>query len=156
MKIYDLAVNLHEMKTILLLSVTLIFNSLSAQFIIRPDTITVKDDRPVYTEKIASDQYASSFVIVIEKEVPAHFHKVHTEYVYVLEGSAEMQLDDSLFRITAGDLIYIPSVTIHSVEVTSEEPLKVISIQSPEFMGKDRYFFRRPVRREENTDEGDY
>ncbi len=149
---------LRGMNLALRISTLLLFfaTAASAQLVTRPDTISIKDDRPVYTEKIASDPFASAFVIVIEKGVPAHFHKEHTEYVYVISGEAELFLDDSIYHIAPGDLVYIPPVTIHEVEVTSDEPLRVISIQSPEFKGRDRYFIPMRGRDDQKTDEGRY
>lgn len=135
---------------------TLLSAHASAQLITRPDTISVKDDRPVYTETIASDPDVSSFLIVIEKGVPAHLHKAHTEYVVVISGEAKLYLDDSLYHIRPGDLIYIPALTIHEVEVLGEEPLRVVSIQSPEFKGRDRYFIPMRGREEEKREEGQY
>lgn len=126
----------------------------AAQFVTRLDTITVKQDQPVYTETIASDLFSSSFLIVIEKEVPAHFHKLHTEYVYIVSGTAELTLDTTVYMISPGNLIYIPQATAHSVWVTSDEALRVLSIQSPEFKGKDRYFLRPITKR--SDEEGRY
>lgn len=112
------------------------------QLVIRPDSIEVTNDLPVFVSPIASDSLASSFVIVVDKEVKAHFHEVHTEYVYVISGTAKMTLGEVVYDISPGDLIYIPRKMPHSVEVTSDIPLRVISIQTPEFKGKDRIFVR--------------
>lgn len=140
-----------------LLILTLFWSApVCAQFVTRPDTISVKDNRPVYTETIASDPDVSSFLIVIEKGVPAHLHKAHTEYVVVISGEAKLYLDDSQYHIRPGDLIYIPALTIHEVEVLGEEPLRVVSIQSPEFKGRDRYFIPMRGREEEKREEGQY
>lgn len=115
---------------------------LRAQLVIRPDTVSLKNDLPVYVEPIASDSLASSFLIVIEREVKAHFHAAHTEYVMVVSGHAQLELGGEGFSLAPGDLIYIPQGTPHSVEVIGEEALRVISIQAPEFKGKDRIFVR--------------
>lgn len=126
-----------------------------AQFVTRPDTISVKEDKPVYVEEIASDPMVSSFVIKIEKEVAVHFHKQHSEHVYVLSGKGLLTLDNESFTIEAGNLIYIPPATLHGVVVTSDEPMRVLSIQAPEFHGRDRVFVRpQPVK--ESTDEERY
>lgn len=85
-----------------------------------------------------SDSTTSTFVIFVKKTVPAHFHAHHTEQVFVLEGEGIMQMGDQNLEVKAGDFIIIPKNTIHAVEVTSEQPMKVISIQSPQFFGKDR------------------
>lgn len=129
---------------ILLFSLTFLQrpNVLHAQFVMRPDTVSVKNDLPVFVEPLASDSLASSFVIVIDREVKAHFHAAHTEYVLVISGQALMDLGVERFQVKAGDLIYIPKGTPHSVEVFGDAPLLVVSIQAPEFKGKDRIFVR--------------
>jgi mannose-6-phosphate isomerase-like protein (cupin superfamily) len=51
-----------------------------------------------------------------------------------------MTLGDSIFNIHEGDLIFIPSNTFHAVITTSKKLLKVLSVQSPFFDGRDRIF----------------
>jgi mannose-6-phosphate isomerase-like protein (cupin superfamily) len=92
----------------------------------------------VHAIKIASDSLSTSFVIFIKKEVKLHKHNTHTENVIILEGDGEMRLGDKRFKIKKGDYIFIPRGTPHSVKVTSKKPMKVLSIQSPNFDGKDR------------------
>lgn len=92
----------------------------------------------IYIQKCSSDSLASGFVIVIKKEVKLHKHLQHSEHVYVLEGEGKMQLGNKEFIIKKNDLIFIPKNTPHKVITTSKKPLKVISIQSPHFDGKDR------------------
>ena len=99
---------------------------------------TVSDN--VYNKALFADSLASSFVIVIKKEVKLHKHLQHSEHVVVLEGSGQMTLGNKGFGIKKGDVIFIPKNTIHSVISTGEQPLKVLSIQSPKFDGKDRIF----------------
>lgn len=94
----------------------------------------------VFIRQIASDSLSSSFVIFIKKEVKKHKHASHTENVYILEGEGEMLLDDKTFKVKKGDMIFIPMNTTHSVKVTSGLPLKILSVQSPNFDGKDRIF----------------
>ncbi len=82
----------------------------------------------------------TSFLIEISKEVKKHVHKEHSETIYILEGEGEMFLNDQLIKIKKGDYIFIPKNTPHSVNVSSNIPLKVLSIQAPLFDGKDRFF----------------
>ena len=114
---------------------------------INTDTIglkTVSDN--LYNRHLFSDSLASSFVIIIKKEVKAHKHLNHSEHVVVLEGSGNMILrqaqDDKekTLEIKRGDVIFIPKNTVHAVKSTGKQPLKVLSIQSPYFDGKDRVF----------------
>lgn len=94
----------------------------------------------IYSRTIASDSLSSSFVIFIKKEVKKHKHATHTENVYILDGEGEMLLGDKTFKVKKGDIIFIPMNTVHSLKVTSSIPVKVLSVQSPRFDGKDRIF----------------
>ncbi len=92
----------------------------------------------VFSQNLFSDKRVSSFYIEIKKEVAPHFHKKHSEHVYVISGSGIMKLADEVLYIQSGDLIFIPPHTVHSVVVNSDNPLRVLSIQAPFFNGKDR------------------
>jgi mannose-6-phosphate isomerase-like protein (cupin superfamily) len=92
----------------------------------------------IYNRSAFSDSLASSFVIVIKKEVKPHKHAAHSEHVLVLEGEGSMHLGERSFDIKKGDLVFIPKNTVHSVKCKSKMPLKVLSVQSPMFDGKDR------------------
>jgi quercetin dioxygenase-like cupin family protein len=82
----------------------------------------------------------STFFIAIKKQVLHHYHKEHSECIVVLSGKGEMTLREQKIKLRAGIQVSIPKNTVHSVIVTSKRPLKVISIQSPIFDGKDRHF----------------
>lgn len=92
----------------------------------------------IHVEKMFSDTLASSFVIIVNKEVKPHKHRYHSEHIYVLSGEGKMILGEETIKIKSGDLVFIPKNTIHSLEVTSKEPVKVISFQAPKFHGEDR------------------
>ncbi|MBM3431042.1 MAG: cupin domain-containing protein [Bacteroidetes bacterium] len=85
------------------------------------------------------DSLQSSFRLTIPHRVVAHYHQFHTENIFVLQGRAEMRMNDRIICIKKGMHVSIPKGTIHSVEkVLSKRPLVVISVQSPYFDGKDR------------------
>ncbi len=94
----------------------------------------------VLIKKLNSDKNSSTFLIFIKKEVKLHKHLSHSETIYVVDGSGKMVMGDKNLEVKKGDVIFIPENTPHSVIVTSEQPLKVISTQAPEFDGKDRVF----------------
>ncbi len=105
------------------------------------DTVGVKTvSDNIYNKPLFGDSLVSSFVIVIKKEVKLHKHATHTEHVVVLDGTGQMTLGDKNFEIKKGDVIFIPKNTTHAVKTTSKQPLKVLSVQSPNFDGKDRLF----------------
>jgi len=58
----------------------------------------------------------------------------------VIEGEGIMTVGDKTFKIKTGDYFVVPQNTYHSLKVTSKTPMKVISVQAPEFTGKDRIF----------------
>ena len=96
----------------------------------------------IHVEKLGSDSKVSEFIIFFKDEVKAHYHELHTELIYVLEGEAVMTLGETKQVIKAGDFIRIDQASIHSVKVFSDIPLKVLSIQTPEYNGKDRVFIK--------------
>lgn len=92
----------------------------------------------IHVMPLESDSLTSSFIIWVKQQVPAHYHRFHTEQVIVLSGEGMMQLGDQQLKVVAGDFVTIPKNTVHAVRTTSNEPLKVLSIQSPRFTGEDR------------------
>ena len=75
---------------------------------------------------------------MIKNEVKAHKHVYHSEHISVLEGTGIMKLGKKSFELKPGVVIFIPKGTVHWVKTTSKIPLKVLSVQSPYFDGKDR------------------
>ncbi len=96
----------------------------------------------IHVQPLGSDQYASESIVFVRKQIAAHYHAEHTELVYILAGTGIMQLGDEKSKNSAGDFIFITQGVVHSVQVTSDIPLKVLSIQTPEFKGKDRVFIK--------------
>lgn len=99
-----------------------------------------KNDENIQVIPLASDTNSSSFYIQVAQQVKAHVHKNHTETIYVVQGEANMILGSDTLQIKEGDFIEIPQNTVHSVRVTSLIDLKVLSTQSPKFIGVDRHF----------------
>ena len=87
-----------------------------------------------------SDKNSSVFLIFVKLAVNKHKHQFHTEVVTVLDGKGMMYLGGETFPIRKGDHIIIPPNTAHAVVTTGKNPLKVLSVQSPEFLGHDRIF----------------
>lgn len=110
------------------------------------DKVNVNELKPsedydnIHVQKINNAEDATSFVIWVKKNVRLHKHEAHTENLYVIEGEGKMTVGDTTFMIKAGDYFQIPINTPHAVVVLSKKPLKVISVQAPEFKGKDRIF----------------
>lgn len=101
---------------------------------LQPDT----EFENIHIRQIYSDSLSSSFVIWIKQEVKPHYHAFHTESIYIIEGSGDMRIGATIYKVEAGNFFCIPAGTIHGVKTLSEVPLKVLSVQSPEFKGADR------------------
>lgn len=117
-----------------------------AFFTIAQDIKKLTDVKPeedfenIWVKKISDDDYQTSFVIWVKESVRLHKHAEHSENIYVLGGKGEMIIGDEKFVIKKGDYFNIPKNTPHALNVLSSSPVKVLSIQSPKFEGKDRIF----------------
>ncbi len=97
-------------------------------------------NEPFKVIKLASDSNSTSNLVIIKKSLNTHYHLNHTENIWVISGKAKMLVGKQVKNIKKGDYIQLPPGTLHNVKVTSKEALQVISIQSPQFDGKDRIF----------------
>ena len=129
------------MEKYLLILLTFLVQFAFAQDVVNCNEITpAKDYENIHIKKLDTDNNKTSFIIWVKESVRPHKHEHHTETLYVLQGSGDMKIGDKTYYIKSGDYINVPKGSVHSVIVSSEEPLKVISVQAPEFLGKDRVF----------------
>ena len=116
-------------------------NSLAQESLINIKSLKPpKDYNNIHVQRISSDSLSSTFVIWVKQKVRLHKHLYHRENVIIQEGSGQFQLKDSIYNVSAGDIITIPKNTWHGVTINSQDIMKVISIQSPEFLGNDRVY----------------
>ena len=129
------------MKYLLINCIVVLSFSLNSQ-----EIVNIKELKPseeyenIHVQKLSSDSLVSTFAIWIKLKVKSHKHTHHTEHVYIENGKGNFTIADSTFKIRAGDFIIIPKNTYHSLEVTSQKPIKALSIQAPLFIGEDRIF----------------
>jgi len=129
------------MKASITLSFLFLINIVSAQTI-----KSIYDLEPteaydnIYVQNIDTDSLSTTFAIWVKLKVKMHKHLHHIENVYIIEGNGEFTVSDSIYKVKKGDLIVVPKNTWHGVNVSSKKPMKVISVQSPEFKGLDRVF----------------
>lgn len=113
--------------------------TLTAQQLVHPADIEPKEDfENIYSLKIAEDSLCSTFLIWVKIKVKPHKHLYHTEQIYVLEGEADMKMNDTVLHLLPGSYVIIPRGTVHEVSVVQGKTLKIISFQSPFFDGTDR------------------
>lgn len=113
-----------------------------AQSVISEDSVANPPENfeNVHVEKLFGDSLSTAFMIWVKDTVATHRHNWHSETIHVFEGKAKMYMNGEKSIIKSGDNIFIPKKTWHAVKVISDEPLKVISVQSPGFYGEDREF----------------
>ncbi|MCA1763501.1 MAG: cupin domain-containing protein [Cryomorphaceae bacterium] len=96
------------------------------------------EEKNISVQKLNGDSLSTSFLIEVKNHVPKHYHANHTEHVYILHGSGKFLLNADTFDVKPGDYLFIPMQSIHEVWVDGSEPMRVLSIQSPKFLGNDR------------------
>lgn len=94
----------------------------------------------IHVEPIYENEHTSYYLIWIKQGVKSHKHVEHTESITVIDGAGIMTVGEQQFEIKKGDFFIIPKDTFHSLKVTSETPVKVLSVQMPKFNKEDRIF----------------
>lgn len=113
--------------------------SAQAQDVFKLNEILNPDNsKNVQVHSLCSDKFESSYLIWVVDSVKPHYHAKHTELIHVIEGKGNFYIGDKKYAIEPGDYIRIPQGKIHSFKTTSREEVKVLSVQTPEFVGKDR------------------
>jgi mannose-6-phosphate isomerase-like protein (cupin superfamily) len=69
-----------------------------------------------------------------------HYHGESEEIYFVLEGEAEMELDDDRARVEAGQAIPIPPGAWHQIRNVGERPLRILCCCSPPYRHEDTFF----------------
>jgi mannose-6-phosphate isomerase-like protein (cupin superfamily) len=123
---------------LLLLAGVYCSNDANAQHFKAKDLVHDQAGKANYLKPLGSDSLSSGFLIIIPDKVEGHYHAGHSEHVYVLEGEGTMHLNNDTFNISAGDYVFIPRKSVHGLVASPGKPVKVISVQSPFFDGKDR------------------
>ena|SRR5882757_7304299 len=62
-----------------------------------------------------------------------HTQPAHEEVIVVLEGDADFRVGNEMRRVRTGDIIFIPSNTLHGRERTHSEKWAALSIYGPQF-----------------------
>ena len=71
-------------------------------------------------------------------QVPPHFHKSHSETLYVIEGSGKMVVDGKEIDIGPGSIIHVPANKPHAAKCASGGELIGLQIFAPEWTEPDR------------------
>jgi mannose-6-phosphate isomerase-like protein (cupin superfamily) len=74
------------------------------------------------------------------RAVAPHRHREIEEIYYVLSGAGVMTVGDERRHVGAGDAIYIPRETLHTLENTGDEPIRLLLVCGPAFFYEDSVF----------------
>ncbi|GAB4366011.1 MAG: hypothetical protein Kow00121_03020 [Elainellaceae cyanobacterium] len=66
-----------------------------------------------------------------------HIHAAAESFIYILEGTAVVTLDDKEFLVKASDTIYVPAGSSHGFS-TLDEAVVLLSVQSPPIYPEQR------------------
>lgn len=76
-----------------------LFISVKSQSAVSLDTVKISaKTENVFNLPLFNDSLASSFCIIIKKEVKPHKHQFHSEHVFVLEGEGLMKLGEKYYN----------------------------------------------------------
>jgi mannose-6-phosphate isomerase-like protein (cupin superfamily) len=91
--------------------------------------------------RLTDERDASCRIFRVYRAVPAHYHTCSDEYLYVLTGRAEIQIDGSERRVIGpGELIFFKKDTVHAMPRILEEPYTVLAIDTPRRPPEDIHF----------------
>ncbi|MFO8016860.1 MAG: cupin domain-containing protein [Candidatus Woesearchaeota archaeon] len=87
--------------------------------------------------KLVDDRKDISMVYLRVQDAELHYHKITTEYYWIMKGTGKIQLDDETRDISAGDLVEITPGTRH--RAFDENSLEILVIMSPALRPDDIY-----------------
>jgi mannose-6-phosphate isomerase-like protein (cupin superfamily) len=71
------------------------------------------------------------------RSVTPHHHEVLEEIYYILAGRGVMEIGDERREVGAGDAVYIPRGSRHTLTNTGEEEMKILLVCGPAFYFED-------------------
>jgi mannose-6-phosphate isomerase-like protein (cupin superfamily) len=69
-----------------------------------------------------------------------HYHGETEELYYLLEGTAEMEIEGETVRVGPGDAILIPPGAWHQITADEGSPLRFLCCCAPAYRHEDTYF----------------
>jgi mannose-6-phosphate isomerase-like protein (cupin superfamily) len=84
-----------------------------------------------------SKQSLAEATIPQGKATALHHHQRSEEIYHVTAGKGQMTLGDTSFEVAVGDTVCIPPGTIHRLQNTGKEPLKLLCCCAPAYSHDD-------------------
>ena len=84
-----------------------------------------------------SNQSLAEATITPGTATTLHGHRLSEEIYHFTSGRGQMTLGDETFEVAIGDTVCIPPGTLHRVENTGKEPLKILCCCAPAYSHDD-------------------
>ena len=84
-----------------------------------------------------SNYKVKRIVVNANQQLSYQYHHKRQEHWTVVEGQAEVVLDDVTYSLTAGEHIFIPLQAKHRIKNPGAEPLVFIEVQTGSYFGED-------------------
>lgn len=95
-----------------------------------------------FTLKVASEDTRGGYSLLEQvcagAPAPVHVHDHEEEAFYVLDGSLELHLGDTVTAVEAGSFCLVPRGTPHTFKSTGASPARLLVVLSPP--GFERFF----------------
>jgi mannose-6-phosphate isomerase-like protein (cupin superfamily) len=72
-----------------------------------------------------------------KRQALKHFHKISDEVYYVISGRGNVSLGNSVYPVSKGSVVFVPSSTVHGLENTDDEDLEVLCLSTPPYQNDD-------------------
>ena len=99
----------------------------------KDDQLTWKDPETGYTRRVISPPRVESDIDIVEVDFPAHARvsfpphaasRGMTQFVWLLEGTIEMTTGDEVYRMEAGDCLFMPVGEGHTFHNPTDTPAR--------------------------------
>lgn len=98
---------------------------------------------PIHIKLSKEKDGISNISFCVEEMTPGrkmriHKHLNHDEVIFIHHGEGSLTLDENVFNVKTGDVVFIPRDTWHGLDNTGSEDLKMVFQYSP--AGFEQYF----------------
>jgi mannose-6-phosphate isomerase-like protein (cupin superfamily) len=78
-------------------------------------------------------------VLPAGKSVSRHYHLETEEVYYILHGEGRMSVGNEVKEVAAGDAIFIPRGSTHTLENTGRTPMTILLVCGPAYAYEDHH-----------------
>lgn len=89
------------------------------------------------TIDITAEHHIKKLTVSPQKKLSLQYHTKRAEHWVILQGIAEVQIDDKIKILEKNDSIYIPIGVKHSIKNICDTNLEVIEVQTGSYFGED-------------------